>query len=175
MITAMALWRSKKTTIDPDAAADPAVSTDTGEPDAPAALTDRQASADSDAAAAGKSGGLFAKMRGALTKTRQALNTDIRDLFKAEGRLVDDEFLGELFARLVRTDMGVGPAEKIRDDVGTRLRARVEGDRRAVVRPVVAAALPQADAPRTGRLPTESLIWRSWQETPSRTGDRARY
>ncbi len=40
------------------------------------------------------SGGLFAKMRGALSKTRQALNTDIRDLFKSEGRLVDDEFLG---------------------------------------------------------------------------------
>ena len=64
-------------------------------------------------------------MRGALTKTRQTLNTDIRDLFKSEGRLVDDEFLGELFARLIRTDMGVGPAEVIRDDVGTRLRARV--------------------------------------------------
>jgi fused signal recognition particle receptor len=64
-------------------------------------------------------------MRGALSKTRQALNTDIRDLFKSEGRLVDDEFLDELFARLVRTDMGVGPAETIRDDVGTRLRARV--------------------------------------------------
>jgi fused signal recognition particle receptor len=64
-------------------------------------------------------------MRGALSKTRQALNTDIRDLFKSEGRLVDDEFLDELFARLVRTDMGVGPAETIRDDVGKRWRARV--------------------------------------------------
>jgi len=69
--------------------------------------------------------GVFAKMRGALSKTRQTLNTDIRDLFKSEGRLVDDEFLGELFARLVRTDMGVESAEAIRDDVGKRLRARV--------------------------------------------------
>ncbi len=68
--------------------------------------------------------GLFAKMRAGLTKTRETLNTDIRDLFKAEGRLVDDEFLDELFARLIRTDMGVEPAETIRDDVGTRLRAR---------------------------------------------------
>ncbi len=66
-------------------------------------------------------GGCWRKMRGALSKTRQTLNTDIRDLFKSEGRLVDDEFLGELFARLIRTDMGVGPAEAIRDDVGTRL------------------------------------------------------
>ncbi len=53
------------------------------------------------------------------------LNTDIRDLFKSEGRLVDDEFLGDLFARLIRTDMGTGPAEKIRDDAGQQLRGRV--------------------------------------------------
>ena len=71
------------------------------------------------------SGGLFSKMRGALSKTRQALSTDIRDLFKAEGRLVDDDFLTELFSRLIRTDMGVASAEAIRDDVATRLRARV--------------------------------------------------
>lgn len=64
-------------------------------------------------------------MRSALTKTRQALNTDIRDLFKSEGRLVDDEFLTDLFARLIRTDMGVGPAEAVRDDIGKRFRARV--------------------------------------------------
>ena len=71
------------------------------------------------------SGGLFSKMRGALSKTRQALSTDIRDLFKAEGTLVDDDFLEELFSRLIRTDMGVASAEAIRDDVATRLRARV--------------------------------------------------
>lgn len=71
------------------------------------------------------SGGLLSRMRGALAKTRQTLNTDIRDLFKKEGRLVDDEFLDELFARLIRTDMGVGPAEQIRDDVGKRMRARM--------------------------------------------------
>ncbi|NND96087.1 MAG: signal recognition particle-docking protein FtsY [Pirellulaceae bacterium] len=64
-------------------------------------------------------------MRAGLQKTRRALNTDIRDLFKSEGRLVDDDFLGELFARLIRTDMGTGPAEKIRDDAAKRLRGRV--------------------------------------------------
>ena len=71
------------------------------------------------------SGGLFSKMRGALAKTRQTLSTDIRDLFKSEGRLVDDEFLGELFSRLIRTDMGVSCAEAIRDDVEQRLKSRV--------------------------------------------------
>ncbi len=60
-----------------------------------------------------------------LTKTKQALFTDVRDLFKKEGRLVDDAFLAELFAILVRTDMGVGPATEIRDTVATDFRARV--------------------------------------------------
>ncbi|MDB4810045.1 signal recognition particle-docking protein FtsY [bacterium] len=64
-------------------------------------------------------------MRGALSKTRQTLSTDIRDLFKSEGRLVDDDFLNELFSRLIRTDMGVRSAEVIRDDVAQRLKARV--------------------------------------------------
>jgi fused signal recognition particle receptor len=108
----MALWRSKKT-VDGDE------TTQLASPEAKSAESDSQQSQGTDA------GGVFAKMRGALTKTRQALNTDIRDLFKSEGRLVDDEFLADLFSRLVRTDMGVGPAEKIRDDVANRLRARV--------------------------------------------------
>ncbi|WP_146527920.1 signal recognition particle-docking protein FtsY [Novipirellula artificiosorum] len=69
--------------------------------------------------------GLFAKMRSGLQKTRRTLNTDIRDLFKSEGRLVDDALLDDLFAKLIRTDMGTGPAETIRDDVATRLRGRV--------------------------------------------------
>jgi fused signal recognition particle receptor len=69
-------------------------------------------------------GGLFSRFRSGLEKTRRALNTDIRDLFKDEGRLVDDEFLGELFAKLIRTDMGAGPAEELRDDVAKRYRGR---------------------------------------------------
>ena len=90
----------------------------------------RKKESDDSAAAGGepqkpKSGGLFSKISAGLSKTRKALNTDIRDLFKSEGRLVDDDFLNDLYARLIRTDMGVGPAETIRDDVATRLRARV--------------------------------------------------
>ena len=97
----MALWRSKKETKEP---------------------TGDSKSEESDSDKSG--GGLFSKMRASLEKTRKALNTDIRDLFKSDGRLVDDEFLKELFARLIRTDMGTGPAETIRDDVATRLRGR---------------------------------------------------
>jgi len=69
--------------------------------------------------------GIFAKFKTGLQKTRQVLNTDIRDLFKAEGRLVDETLLDELFAKLIRTDMGVGPATKIRDEIGTQFRGRV--------------------------------------------------
>jgi len=48
----------------------------------------------------------FKKLRSALHKTNQLLQTDIRDLWKSEGRFVDDDFLRELFAIMVRTDMG---------------------------------------------------------------------
>ncbi|MEM9411292.1 MAG: signal recognition particle-docking protein FtsY, partial [Planctomycetota bacterium] len=68
--------------------------------------------------------GLFGRLRGALKNTVQFLNTDIRDLVGKEGRLVDDEFLDELFAILVKTDMGNKTAMKIRDEIGARFRAR---------------------------------------------------
>ena len=68
---------------------------------------------------------LFDRFKHGLKKTAQVLNTDIRDLFKQEGRFVDDDFLRELFAILVRTDMGSGPAGQIRDDVQTNFRGRV--------------------------------------------------
>ena len=70
-------------------------------------------------------GGFFGRLRQGLKKTSNVLNTDIRDLFKKEGRLVDDEFLSELFAALVRTDMGGGPAGEIRDSIQQEFRGRV--------------------------------------------------
>src|SRR6188508_2702880 len=69
--------------------------------------------------------GLFGMFRSALKKTSDLLNTDIRDLFKREGRLVDEQFLSELFAILVKTDMGTGPAGRIRDRIGSDFRARI--------------------------------------------------
>jgi fused signal recognition particle receptor len=44
--------------------------------------------------------------RRVLKKTNDWLRTDIRDLWKEGGRLVDDAFLSDLYAILVRTDMG---------------------------------------------------------------------
>ncbi|MCO8121826.1 signal recognition particle-docking protein FtsY [Stieleria sp. TO1_6] len=116
----MVFWRSKKNSaeadeeVSPQAAASP-------QPSAPDTTADVAA-----AAAPGEppTGGLLSRFRGGLAKTRRALNTDIRDLFKDDGRLVDDEFLGELFAKLIRTDMGAGPAEELRDDIAKRYRGR---------------------------------------------------
>ncbi len=69
--------------------------------------------------------GFFGSFKRGLQKTAQLLNTDIRDLFKQQGRLVDDEFLSQLFAILIRTDMGAGPAGAIRDQVRSDFRGRV--------------------------------------------------
>jgi len=69
--------------------------------------------------------GLLARFKRGLKRTAQLLNTDIRDLFKQEGRLVDDDFLRDLFAILIRTDMGTGPANTICEQVGSDLRGRL--------------------------------------------------
>jgi len=52
------------------------------------------------------------KLKGALKKTKQVLNTDVRTLF-VPGRQINDEFLIEMEERLIQADMGVGNVEKI--------------------------------------------------------------
>ena len=78
-----------------------------------------------DTDAEGERPGLLDRLRTGLSKTAQLLATDVRDLFKREGRLVDEPFLEELRAALVRTDMGPAAADAIVTDVRDRLRARV--------------------------------------------------
>ena len=55
---------------------------------------------------------LFDKFKSGLQKTRQVLNTDVRDLFKA-GSILDEAMLEEFEGRLIRTDMGVAAADEI--------------------------------------------------------------
>jgi fused signal recognition particle receptor len=69
--------------------------------------------------------GLFDKLKQGLKKTTQLLKTDIRDLFKSEGRLVDDAFTDELFETLIKTDMGVPAAEETVEDIRSAFRGRV--------------------------------------------------
>ncbi|MBA64020.1 MAG: signal recognition particle-docking protein FtsY [Planctomycetaceae bacterium] len=68
---------------------------------------------------------LWVRVRQGLKKTRDVLRTDIRDIFKSEGQLVDNEFLSRLFATLVKTDMGAKPAAEIRDNIENKFSGRV--------------------------------------------------
>lgn len=68
--------------------------------------------------------GVVSRFKKALKKTVDVLNTDIRDLVGKDGRLVDQEFLDELFSHLIKTDMGTGPAGKIREDIQSQFRGR---------------------------------------------------
>ncbi|MFT5525115.1 MAG: fused signal recognition particle receptor [Pirellulaceae bacterium] len=80
---------------------------------------------------------------------KQLLNTDVRDLFKESGRLVDDEFLDELFAVLIKTDMGTGPANRIREKIHTEYRARrVEySELITAVKQIISELLPRPGEP----------------------------
>jgi fused signal recognition particle receptor len=60
-----------------------------------------------------------------LAKTGRLLKTDVRDLFKSEGRLIDQPFLDEMRAILFKTDMGYEAVEQIVDEVATNFRGRV--------------------------------------------------
>lgn len=92
---------------------------------------------------------LFAKFKEGLRKTSQFLNTDIRDLFKKEGRLVDDAFLDELRAILIRTDMGPSAAQQTVDEIHKQFRARVVhmDDVLAVVKAKLKELMHQDEAP----------------------------
>ena len=69
--------------------------------------------------------GLFDQLKQGLQKTTRLLKTDVRDLFKSEGRLVDEDLLEELLEALVLTDMGFKPAQAITEKIGTDFRGRV--------------------------------------------------
>ncbi len=93
--------------------------------------------------------GLFDKLKQGLTKTWKSLNTDVRDLFKSEGRLVDDAFLDELRAMLFKTDMGYDAVEQIVAQVASDFRARVVTmeDALATIKKKLLELLAQPEAP----------------------------
>ena len=97
--------------------------------------------------------GFFGKIKSGLkqglAKTVSILNTDVRDLFKTEGRLVDDAFCDELFEVLVKTDMGVSTAQEAADRVKKDFRGRVV-ERDAIIEAVKAklkTLMAQGNAP----------------------------
>jgi len=86
--------------------------------------TQDTASATSESGASVEANSTVSWWRSALSKTSDLLRTDIRDLWKSEGQIVDDEFLSQLYATLVRTDMGGATATKIRDSISEKYRSR---------------------------------------------------
>jgi fused signal recognition particle receptor len=69
--------------------------------------------------------GFFDKLKQGLAKTGRILKTDVRDLFKSEGRLIDQAFLDEMRAILFKTDMGYESVEQIVEEVAKNFRGRV--------------------------------------------------
>lgn len=141
----MALWnpfgKKKQTASDPadkPAADKPSAADTTGAESVRKSDRGDEAAAGADSSAAGttesaapsaeekpaQKRSMFGFLKQALKKTVDVLNTDIRDLVGKEGRLVDDEFLDELYLHLVKTDMGAGPAGKIRDSIRNQFRGR---------------------------------------------------
>jgi fused signal recognition particle receptor len=63
----------------------------------------------------------FDRLKGALKKTAQILNTDVRTLF-VPGRQINEEFLTEVEEKLLAADVGVANAEKIVAEMRDRWR-----------------------------------------------------
>lgn len=61
------------------------------------------------------------KLKTALKKTADVLNTDVRTLF-IPGRQIDDAFLDELLTGFIKSDMGVANAERITGEIRDRWR-----------------------------------------------------
>ena len=93
--------------------------------------------------------GLFDQFKQGLQKTTRLLKTDVRDLFKSKGRLVDESLLEELLEALVLTDMGFKPAQAIIQKIGSEYRGRVVGwdEVLETVKTELKAMLRQEDSP----------------------------
>ncbi|MGD0383543.1 MAG: signal recognition particle-docking protein FtsY [Thermoguttaceae bacterium] len=93
--------------------------------------------------------GLFDKFKQGLKKTAQLLNTDIRDIFKGGGRLVDESFIQEFFEKLVKTDMGVEAAQELVDEVVANFKSRIveEKDVLELIKQKLKALLAQPAEP----------------------------
>ena len=69
--------------------------------------------------------GFFNRIKQGLKKTGDLLKTDVRDLFKQEGRLIDEDFLEEIRGILFRTDMGYESVDALVEEIATKMRGRV--------------------------------------------------
>src|SRR5437867_3431768 len=94
------------------------------------------------------------KLKGALRKTAQVLNTDVRTLF-VPGRQIDEAFLAEMEERLLQSDMGVRNVERIITEVRERWRmGRIRNAEEAgrVMREQILGILTKDDSPGSREL-----------------------
>ncbi|HEV2295854.1 MAG TPA: signal recognition particle-docking protein FtsY [Tepidisphaeraceae bacterium] len=87
------------------------------------------------------------KLKGALKKTAEVLNTDVRTLF-VPGRQIDDAFLAEMEEKFIRADIGVARAEKLKAEVREQWRLgriRNGDEAESVVRKQLLAMFPPED------------------------------
>jgi fused signal recognition particle receptor len=87
------------------------------------------------------------KLKGALKKTAQVLNTDVRTLF-VPGRQIDNDFLQEMEEKLLQSDIGVANVDKILLEVRERWRLgkiRNAEDCLAVIKEELLAGWESAD------------------------------
>jgi fused signal recognition particle receptor len=108
------------------------------------------------------------KLKGALRRTAEVLNTDVRTLF-VPGRQIDDAFLAEVEESLVRSDMGVANVDRIVGAIRNRWRLgriRNAGEAGKVMRDEVRAMLT---APRLAPAPGGDEVAKS-QGRPAGAG-----
>lgn len=103
------------------------------------------------------------KLKGALKKTADVLNTDVRTLF-VPGRQIDAAFLEEMEEKLIRGDLGVRNSEKIVSEVRDRWRlGKVKNamDAQEVMKESVQGGWPTAEQRElhfAGKPPTVILV-----------------
>ena len=93
--------------------------------------------------------GLFARLRSGLSKTRNVLNTDVRDLVSLR-KQIDDELLEELETQLLLADVGVEATQAIIQDLTRRVARKQLTDADALLtalREDMAAILEPVSAP----------------------------
>jgi fused signal recognition particle receptor len=94
------------------------------------------------------------KLKGALRKTAEVLNTDVRTLF-VPGRQINDEFLTEVEEKLLQSDMGVRNVDRIVAEIRDRWRlGKIRNAEEAgrVMQSEVLAILTKDDQPGTREL-----------------------
>ncbi len=63
--------------------------------------------------------GLFSRLKAGLAKTKQILQTDVRDLFRS-GEILTETHITDFERRLIQTDMGFAAASEVVEDLRAR-------------------------------------------------------